>query len=54
MSSKPFVSNKIYIKNKEGSECLTTIMDLTHRKIKGCSLSDGMSTDDPRDSEQTN
>ncbi|MFV8268348.1 DDE-type integrase/transposase/recombinase [Flavobacterium sp. GT2N3] len=52
MPSKAWVSDITYIQTKEGFVYLTTIMDLYDRKIIGGSLSDGMSTDDPSDSEQ--
>ena len=52
MLSKVWVSDITYIQTKEGFVYLTTIMDLYDRKIIGWSLSDGMSTDDPSDSEQ--
>ena len=52
MPSKAWVSDITYIQTKEGFVYLTTIMDLYDRKIIGWSLSDGMSTDDPSDSEQ--
>jgi putative transposase len=52
MPSKIWVSDITYIQTKEGFVYLTTIMDLYDRKIIGWSLSDGMSTDDPSDSEQ--
>ena len=38
--------------NKEGFVYLTTNMDLYDRQIIGWSLRDGMSSDDPSDSEQ--
>ena len=50
--SKAWVSDITYIHTKEGFLYLTTIMDLYDRKIIGWSLSDGMSTNDPSDSEQ--
>ena len=52
MPSKSWVSDITYIQTKEGFIYRTTIMDLYDRKIIGWSLSDGMSTDDPSDSEQ--
>ena len=52
MPSKSWVSDITYIQTKEGFVYLTTIMDLYDRKIIGWSLSDGMSTDDPSNSEQ--
>ena len=52
MPSKEWVSDSTYSQTKEGFVYLTTIMDLHHRKIISWSLSDGMSTDDPSDSEQ--
>jgi len=52
MPSKVWVSDITYIQTKEGFVYLTTIMDLYNRKIIDWSLSDGMSTDDPSDSEQ--
>ncbi|WP_432670940.1 DDE-type integrase/transposase/recombinase [Flavobacterium sp. SM2513] len=50
--SKAWVSDITYIRTKEGFLYLTTVIDLYARKIIGCSLSDGMSTNDPSDSEQ--
>ena len=50
--SKAWVSDITYIHTKEGFLYLTTVMDLYDRKIIGWSLSDGMSTNDPSDSEQ--
>jgi putative transposase len=52
MPSKTWVSDITYIQTKEVIVCLTTIMNLCDRKIIGWSLSGGMSTDDPSDSEQ--
>jgi putative transposase len=52
MSSKVWVSDITYIQTKKGFVYLTIIMYLYDRKIIGWSLSDGMSTDDPSDSEQ--
>jgi transposase InsO family protein len=52
MPLKAWVSDITYIQTKKGFVYLTTIMDLYDRKIIGWSLSDGMSTDDPSDSEQ--
>lgn len=52
MPSKGWVSDITYIQAKEGFVYLTTIMDLYDRKIIGWSLSDGMSTNHPSDSEQ--
>ncbi|WP_432671512.1 DDE-type integrase/transposase/recombinase [Flavobacterium sp. SM2513] len=51
-SSKAWVSDITYIHTKEGFLYLTTVMDLYDRKIIGWSLNDGMSTNDPSDSEQ--
>jgi len=50
--SKVWVSDITYIQTEEGFVYLTTIMDLYDRKIICWSLSDGMSTNNPSDSEQ--
>jgi len=52
MPSKAWVSNITYIQTKKEFVYLTAIMDLYDRKIIGWSLRDGMSSDDPSDSEQ--
>jgi transposase InsO family protein len=44
--SRVWVSDMTYNQTKEGFLCLTTIIDLYHRKIIGWSLGDDMSTNE--------